>query len=99
MYVICDIEWVEHYSQRLFPTQIAAIKVNEKWNVVSCFSSFICPPEGIKYKKKHMAFSGGSIKDFESSKTAGQVFEIFYEWLEKDDILLCGLINQMQCSV
>ena len=88
MYVVCDIEWVETSTKTVFPTQITTVRVNSKWVPVSCFSSFIRPPDGAKLNRNHIAFSGGSISEFERAKPFVEVFDALYKWLEKDDILL-----------
>lgn len=88
MYVLCDIEWVSNLKCKLFPTQIAAVKVSKRWNIVSCFGSLICPPYERKYSKNNVAFTGGEYSDFYSAKSAQEVFELFYQWLDCDDILV-----------
>lgn len=88
MYVVCDIEWIETEKKNVFPTQITTVRVNSKWIPVSCFSSFIRPTDGSKYRNNHIAFGGGTIDEFKSAKSFKKVFEALYEWLEKDDILL-----------
>lgn len=93
MYVICDIEWVTNLKCKPFPTQIAAIKVNKKWNIISSFSSLICPPMERKYTKNNVAFTGGDYSDFYSAKSAQEVFKSFYQWLDEDDILLWWFDN------
>jgi len=93
MYVICDIEWVTNLKCKPFPTQIAAIKVNKKWNIISSFSSLICPPMERKYTKNNVAFTGGDYSDFYSAKSTQEVFKSFYQWLDEDDILLWWFEN------
>lgn len=88
MYVICDIEWIEFRNKKYSPTQIAAMKVDSDWNNVTTFSAFIRPEHNIKYNRKHVAFSGGGLADFESADSAKKVFETFYEWLCDDDVLM-----------
>ena len=75
MYVICDIEWVSNLKCKLFPTQIAAVKVSKRWNIISCFGSLICPPIERKYSKNNVAFNGGEYSDFYAANSAQDVFE------------------------
>lgn len=88
MYVICDIEWVSNLKCKLFPTQIAAVKVSKRWNIISCFGSLICPPIERKYSKNNVAFNGGEYSDFYAANSAQDVFESFYRWLDSDDVLV-----------
>ena len=81
MYVVCDIEWVETSTNTVFPTQITTVRVNSKWVPVSCFSSFIRPPYGAKLNRNHIAFSGGSISEFERAKPFVEVFDALYSSL------------------
>ena len=88
MYVICDIEWVSNLKYQPFPTQITAVKVSKRWNMISCFSSLIRPPMERKYSKNNVAFAAGEYSDFYSAKSAPEVFESLYQWLDEDDVLI-----------
>ena len=41
MFVLADIEWMTNEAGHQSPTQLAAIKVDENWNTVDSFESFI----------------------------------------------------------
>ena len=43
MFVLADMEWMTNENGHFSPTQIAAVKVDENWNEVDTFSSFIRP--------------------------------------------------------
>ena len=43
MYVIADIEWVTSRDGRISPVQLAAVRVDEGWNRINSFCSFIKP--------------------------------------------------------
>lgn len=88
MYVVCDLEWVEITKTKFFPTQISAIRVNSNWNPIACFSSLVRPPENVRYKSNHIAFSGTSVNDFVNAKTSEEVFNALYEWLDPDDTMI-----------
>lgn len=80
MLVIMDIEW-NYYKE---PTQLAAIRVNEKWQITDEFFSFIhCRNK----KRKDIAYSGGKQKDFTNAPSVRKVMLRFYDWIEKNDIL------------
>ena len=44
MYVLIDMEWVTNRHGNHWPTQLAAIRVDEEWQTVDSFS--VLPEEG-----------------------------------------------------
>lgn len=88
MYVIADIEWINPYENYTSPTQLAAARVDENWNVKDEFNAFIRPHRKGCCKWEHMAYTGGTSEDFMSAETAQEVFGRFKEWLNDDDIIL-----------
>lgn len=88
MFVLCDIEWITDGKGEKHPTQLAALKVDSDWQPLSQYSSFICPPRGLRVPKWHMAFNGGRQEEYDNARALGAVLEEFNDWLDKDDVLL-----------
>ncbi len=88
MFVLADMEWMTNAAGHHSPSQIAAIKVDDKWNEVSSFKSFIRPRDGEFHDWKHVAYTGGTASDFLHARNAHNVLTDFEAWLEEDDILL-----------
>lgn len=88
MFIIADIEWTtENYFIQM-PTQLAAVKVDEKWKIISKFSSLIKPLENSGKNWDHVAFTGAAPRDFLNAKSAYNVFLDFQRWLCEDDVIL-----------
>lgn len=88
MFVIADLEWVTYNNNRLYPTQLAACRVDERWNALSEFGSFICPLAGERFDRKKMAYTGGSEQEYLCAPTAKTVFLEFESRLSDDDIIV-----------
>ncbi len=88
MFVIVDLEWITDDDGHYVPTQLAAIRVNEDWESIGLFSSFIKPRNMGEYNWSHPAYTGGNCEDFANAKSAYSVLNSFSEWLRTDDILL-----------
>ena len=87
MYVLADIEWVTNSKGLICPTQLAAIKVDENWNIQRTFYSRIKPLNCSFEIKKHLAYSGASLEVFKLADDARTVFSRFEHWLDENDIV------------
>lgn len=88
MFVIADIEWMTNKDYHHSPTQLAAIKVDEKWNIVDTFESFIRPRDSSFHNWNHVSYTGGSPTEFMYARNAHNVIDEFEKWLNDDDIIL-----------
>lgn len=88
MYIIADIEWNMNKFGLKYPTQLAAVKVDECWNVADRFSSFIRPRDESFHNWWHVSYTGGRAEDFKNARNAYAVLADFLCWLDEDDILL-----------
>lgn len=85
MFVITDLEWVKRNA--IYPTQLAAIRVNPSWEVVDRFAMLIRPSfHNIHWN--HVAFTGYERDDFRNAYRASAVFTHFRLWLKDDDTLV-----------
>ena len=87
MLVIMDMEWINNRDNVPCPTQIAAIRVDEDWNVYDCFKALVRPAEMSCLKWEHVAYNGSSPIQFLSAEPASLVFRQLSEWLQDNDIL------------
>lgn len=87
MYVIADIEWVMSHDGKISPVQLAAVRVDEGWNQINFFSSFIKPFDNTFDDWIQIAFNGGSPEDFQNANSAAEVISDFLQWLGNDTIL------------
>lgn len=87
MFVLADIEWTGEKIAEREATQIAAIKVDKKWNSIDTFTKLVKPDNGT-YSSCHMAYNGGTEEDFCNADSAETVFENFDRWLSDEDIIL-----------
>ena len=87
MYVIADIEWVQNKLNKQSPSQLSAVRVDEQWNVVDDFSSFIRPMNASFHDWKHVAYYGGTPEDFLYARGCHAVLDAFEKWLGEDDII------------
>ena len=55
MYVLIDMEWVTNRHGNHWPTQLAAIRVDEEWQTVDSFSVLFRPKDITFQKWDHMA--------------------------------------------
>ena len=86
MYVIADVEWVETHSHRRSPTQLAAVRVDENWEIVEEFFSYIRPMNSSFYDWDNIAYNGGTPSDFKRAPQCYDVFKTFNEWCGDDVI-------------
>ncbi len=87
MFVLADIEWIGEKSAEREATQIAAIKVDEKWNSIDTFTKLVKPDRGT-YSSCNIAYNGGTKEDFCNANSAETVFKAFEKWLSEEDIIL-----------
>ncbi len=101
MYVVTDIEWAVNKEDRQSLTQIAATKVDEQWNPIASYSSFIRPQNESFEDWSQVCYNGAKPNDFRYAQSAYSVLQEFDDWLNDDDILLfwyqpsCDLFKQM----
>ena len=88
MFVITDLEWITNSNGHHSPTQIAAIRVDEQWNTIDEFNSFIRPRDAEFHIWNHVAYTGGKATDFLLARNAHNVLDAFQEWLNADDVIL-----------
>lgn len=87
MYVIADIEWVTSRDGKILPVQLAAVRVDEDWNQIDFFCSFIKPFDNTFDDWTQVAFKGGSPEDFQNANDAADVIFDFLQWLDYDTLL------------
>ncbi|WP_160668128.1 exonuclease domain-containing protein [Colidextribacter sp. OB.20] len=87
MYVLMDLEWFCTDQRNMFPTQIAALRVDKNWQRLDLFFSRIKTECANTPDWTHMAFSGGAPEDFLSAPALSKVLRDFRVWLHKDDVL------------
>lgn len=88
MYVIMDMEWIENRNKVPYPTQIAALRVDQRWNRQECFSSLIKPYDYTCHYWDHISYNGAEKESFLSAPSAFEVLYGLFKWLRDDDILL-----------
>ena len=88
MYVIMDMEWIENRNKIPCPTQIAALRVDQRWNRLEMFSSLIKPHDYTCHYWEHISYNGAGKESFLSAPTAFEVLYGLFKWLRNDDILL-----------
>jgi len=86
MYIVADVEWVENELHKKSPTQLAAVRVNENWEIIDDFSSFIRPMNPSFYDWGHVAYAGGIPSNFTHAPHCYDVFKDFNEWVGEDTI-------------
>ena len=64
MYILLDTEWLTNEQRHICPTQIAALRVTNKWVGRDLFYSRICPRDSSFYDWNSIAYSGGDASDF-----------------------------------
>lgn len=88
MFVLADIEWITNKDGEEYPTQLAAVRVDENWNETDSFSTFIRPKDGEIPNIKHMAYTGGTAEDFLNADTLKDVLTEFENWLSEEDVIV-----------
>lgn len=84
MYVLADVEWVENNQGLISFTQIAMLRVDEKWRLVRCKSRRIRPKDASFHKWDHIAFTGGTKDDFLSAPSSSQSLDGPYHYQPTD---------------
>lgn len=92
MYTLMDIEWIEIDDQTRYPSQIAAMRVDECWRFQNMFYTRIRPLDERFWVWDHVGYAGSTEEEFLSAPTLEEAAEIFHSWLREDDIL-CWWIN------
>ena len=87
MYVLIDMEWVTNRHGNHWPTQLAAIRVDEEWQTVDFFSVLFRPKDITFQKWDHMAFSGWTRDNFLNADSLYPALDAFEHWLQPEDIL------------
>lgn len=87
MYVLIDMEWVTNRHGNHWPTQLAAIRVDEEWQTVDSFSVLFRPKDITFQKWDHMAFSGWTRDNFLNAESLYPALDAFEHWLQPEDIL------------
>lgn len=88
MLVLIDLEWIKQKDRFFSATQLAAVRVDDRWEAVDEFHSLIKPPNYHFHQWDHIAYSGSGKKDYLAAPLAGDVILAFQKWLKADDILL-----------
>lgn len=87
MYVLMDLEWYCGRGRKISPTQLAALRVDERWQTLDRLFFRIRPDSAKAVNWSHMAFSGGTQEDFLSGPTLSKVLRDFRAWLHRDDVM------------
>ena len=87
MYVIADIEWVTTRGEKISPVQLAAVRVDENWNEINSYFTFIKPLDRSFDDWKQIACNGGTKFDFLTARNAADVISDFLRWLNRDILL------------
>ena len=87
MYVIADIEWVTTRGGIISPVQLAAVRVDENWNEINSYYTFIKPLDRSFDDWKQIACNGGNKFDFLTARNAADVISDFLRWLNRDILL------------
>lgn len=87
MYVILDLEWVTSISGQAYPTQLAAARVDSKWNIIDTYATLFAPQPGQCLDFSEVGYSGHEMSEYESGRRAKAVFFGLLDWLKEDDIL------------
>lgn len=87
MYVLIDLEWVENNLQQRHPTQIACLRVDEKWHPADNFYTRIRPENSSFLDWTHVGYTGGTSKDFIDAPKRKEAIAALYRWLRPDDTI------------
>ena len=88
MFVLIDMEWVMLSASNFSVTQLAALRVDKKWESTEQFHSLVTPTNKHFHLWNHVAFAGATKDEFLAAPSATDVFRDFQQWLRPDDILL-----------
>lgn len=87
MYIIADVEWVQNEQNKQSPTQLAAVRVDDEWNIIDDFTAYIRPMDASFHDWNHVAYTGGKPDDFLYARNCHNVFAAFEKWAGED--ILC----------
>ncbi len=87
MYVLIALSKAVNKSYHACPTQIAALCVDESWELKEHFISFIKPKDKSYHNWKGEGYRGGLPEEFLSARSARAVFSDLDAWLFHDDVL------------
>lgn len=87
MYVIADLEWIDNKRGQEYPSQLAAIRIDSDWNVISKFFCRMKPHDPSFFRWEHVAFNGGKSSDFLQAPAADFCLDTFASWLAPDDCI------------
>ena len=87
MYVLLDIEWLIHSQEHLSVTQLAALRVDDSWNVTDEFSALVCPVCFSCVSGSEVSLNGYDRQAFAQAPDWVTCAESFAAWLQPDDIL------------
>ena len=88
MNVLIDIEWVQS-GEDFEITQIAAVRVSEKWETVDTFGALVCPASCWNVNWDHMAYNGYSPDEFRAGSDEASCLLRLLHFLKADDTLIC----------
>lgn len=57
MFVLMDMEWIENKMHYFCPTQVSAMRVDNRWNRIDCYDALIQPYDASCKRWKHIAYS------------------------------------------
>lgn len=86
-YVLLDIEWVTKQNRQIGPTQLAALRVDSRWNGNELFYTRVRPHDASFKLWKHIAFSGGRPEDFLCAGNLYSAFDRLKAWIKENDVL------------
>lgn len=86
MYIIADVEWAQNELNKISPTQLSAVRVNEDWEIANDFSAYIKPMDQSFYDWDHVAYTGGRPSDFLNAAHCYDVFSSFNRWVGEDTV-------------
>lgn len=87
MLILLDMEWIENRMHYFCPTQISAMRVDEKWNCIDRFDALVKPFDKSCQRWEHIAYSGASPEQFLMADAGTLVFLKLFRWLHEDDVL------------
>ena len=87
MYVFVDIEWVTNKKKNICTSQLAAVSVDENWEVTGQFFTRIQPINSYFELWDHVGFTGGTAEDFMRAPTFHDALRDFDEWIFDDDVI------------
>ena len=87
MFVLVDMEWVTNAEGKEYPSQIAAMHVNDAWEKQDLFTIRIRPLDKSFHIWNHVGYTGGTKKEFLNANPAQSVFQCLQDWLQPEDVL------------